>query len=134
MTRINAGIPVTELSREHLLAEHREIKRVCYRLRQRLLKNKFNDVPSPFHEVKPDGTVKFKELFWLDKGEYTYLRYLQIRDECCRRGYNVQSYADNWRVYSQKPEYWNDYVPTEEQVSLIRERIAERSKPKKNTR
>ena len=30
MTRINAGIPVVELSRAHLLAEHREIKRVCH--------------------------------------------------------------------------------------------------------
>ena len=28
MTRINAGIPVEKLSDQHLLAEHREIKRI----------------------------------------------------------------------------------------------------------
>jgi hypothetical protein len=122
MTRINIGIPVRELTRAHLLAEHREIKRVCYRLAQRLTKNKFDDIPASFYEIK-NGKIAFKELFWLDKGLYTYQRYLQIRDECSRRNYQIQSYADNWRIYAKKPEYWNDYVPTPEQVAMMRQRI-----------
>jgi hypothetical protein len=130
MTRVNAGIPVRELTRAHLLAEHREIKRVCHRLAQRLAKNKFDDIPTPFYEIKK-GKIAFKELFWLDKGLYTYKRYLQIRNECERRKYNIQSYADNWKIYAKKPEYWNDFKPTAEQVAMIRDRISERlNKPK----
>ena len=128
MTRINAGIPVGELTRAHLLAEHREIKRVCHRLAQRLTKNKFDDIPAPFYEIK-NGKIAFKELFWLDKGLYTYQRYLQIRDECSRRKYQIQNYADNWQIYAKKSEYWNDYVPTPEQVAMIRQRINDRLKP-----
>lgn len=30
MTRINCGIPPAELTREHLIAEHREIKNYLY--------------------------------------------------------------------------------------------------------
>lgn len=127
MTRINAGIPVSELSDKHLLAEHREIKRVCHRLKQRLETDKFSDIPTPFHVIKPNGVIAFKELFWLDKGKYTYFRYRQIYEECKKRGFNITNYADNWGVYSSKTEYWNDYEPTTEQVQMIRNRIAERS-------
>ena len=38
MTRINANIPVRNLTDQHLLAEHREIKRVCNRFKQRVAK------------------------------------------------------------------------------------------------
>ena len=34
MTRINSGIPVKSLTDEHLLAEHREIKRLPYYIRR----------------------------------------------------------------------------------------------------
>lgn len=128
MTRINAGIPVQDLSREHLLAEHREIKRICNRLKQRLANDKFSDIPVPFYEMK-NGKIAFKELFWLDKGSYTYKRYEQIYKECIRRGYNVQYYGGNWEIYYEKTDYWNDYEPTIEQVQMIKDRIAERLKP-----
>lgn len=135
MTRINAGIPVTELSKAHLLAEHREIKRICYRMSVRLKSDKFDDIPAPFYEVKPDGEIKFKELFWLDKGFYTYKRYNELYRECRRRGYDVDNYCGNWGIYYGKTEYWNDYTPTQEQVDMIRARINDRlANPKSKQR
>jgi hypothetical protein len=97
-------------------------------LRKRLDKNKFDDIPVPFYELK-NGKVALRELFWLDKGFYTYKRYNDLYNECKRREYNVTYYGGNWEVYSEKPEYWNDYEPTVEQVQMIRERIVERLKP-----
>ena len=55
MTRINVGIPPAELVNQHLLAEHREIKRIpnC------IAKGKYNmeDIPDKFKLGK--GHVKF---------------------------------------------------------------------------
>ena len=45
MTRINVDIPVKNLTDEHLLAEHREIKRVGNRFSTRAKLNKFDDIP-----------------------------------------------------------------------------------------
>lgn len=131
MTRINAGIPVSELTRQHLLAEHREIKRICNRLSERLKRGKFDDIPAPFHEIKPNGEIKFKELFWLDKGKYTFNRYNQIYNECLKRKYNVTYYGGNWEIYRKKLEYWNDYQPNQEQIAMIRQRINDRIKKNK---
>lgn len=128
MTRINCGISVSDLSREHLLAEHREIKRVCYRLRERLKTGKFEDIPTPFYVIKGEA-IAFKELFWLDKGAYTYKRYNEIYEECLRRKYKVKYYGGNWGIYEQKTEYWNDYEPTQDQIKMIEDRIVERLKP-----
>jgi deoxyribonuclease (pyrimidine dimer) len=129
MTRINCGIPVQSLSDKHLLAEHREIKRICFRLSVRLLQDKFNDIPADFSSTK-NGRVIFKELFWLDKGKYTLKRYKELHIECLQRGFNVTDFSKNWEIYKRKPEFFKDYQPTEEQISMIRERINERSKKK----
>ena len=126
MTRINCNIPVETLSDKHLIAEHREIKRICFRLKTRLQKNKFNDIPSPFSVIK-NGEIVFKELFWLDKGKFTFDRYIKIHKECLRRGFNVTDFSQNWEIYKSKPEYFNDYIPTEEQNTMILERIKMRS-------
>ena len=51
MTRINCGIPPAELTREHLIAEHREIKRVPNKIRKRLEEGKeinFKGQPEKF--------------------------------------------------------------------------------------
>lgn len=48
MTRINIGINPKQLTDQHLLAEAREIKRICNRFKQRLEKNKFDDIPEKF--------------------------------------------------------------------------------------
>ena len=64
MTRINVGIPPAELINQHLIAEHREIKRIpnC------IAKGKYNmdNIPRRFKLGK--GHVKF----FYDKLEYLF--------------------------------------------------------------
>jgi hypothetical protein len=126
MTRINSSIPVETLNDKHLMAEHREIKRVCFRLTERLKSNRFDDIPAPFYEMKK-GEIAFKELFWLDKGKFTFNRYQSLLKECRRRKFNMSDYSDNWKIYEQKPEFYNDYVPTDEQNQMIQQRINDRN-------
>ena len=131
MTRINANIPVETLTNKHLLAEHREIKRICFRLQYRLKTNNFKDIPSAFYTINKKGEIVFKELFWLDKGKFTLKRYKQIHQECIKRGFNVTDFSKNWEIYNKKPEFFNDYIPTDEQNLMISERIKERNSKSK---
>lgn len=116
MTRINAGIPVETLTDKHLLAEHREIKRIPNLIKKGLLSN--IDQPSKFTLGK--GHVKF----FYDKQLFLYKRYLQIHLECLKRNFNVSDYSNAWDDIPS--ELNNDYTPTEEAIFLLKERIKER--------
>lgn len=48
MTRINSAIPVKNLTDEHLLAEHREIKRLPYFLSKAIQSGSINNIPEKF--------------------------------------------------------------------------------------
>ncbi len=117
MTRINAGIPPAALTDQHLLAEHREIKR---------LPAVFAKNPNPRGIPKEftlgTGHVKF----FLDKGKYTLKRYKLIYAECIKRGFEISNYSLNWEVYKQHPKHHRDYKETSEAVELLMERITER--------
>lgn len=121
MTRINCGIPPAELTREHLIAEHREIKRVPNKIKKRLEEGK---------EINFDGQPeKFKlgtghEKFFYDKLLYLKKRYERIYEECIRRGYNMTYFGESWDDIPDK--YMNDYEPTDEDRRIVRERIKER--------
>jgi hypothetical protein len=117
MTRINASLNIKSLSDEHLLAEHREIKRICNRFKQRIANNNFSGIPLEFK------LGKGHELFFLDKGEFTLKRYNLIHDECLLRKFNVQNFANNWKIYYLYPKYFNDWIPTEKETGLIKQRI-----------
>lgn len=116
MTRINVSIPVKNLTDEHLLAEHREIKRL----------------PSMYKKKDVSKMVVISEfklgtghvLFFLDKGYYTKKRYIDIYNECLRRGFNITNYSCNWLVYSE--EHLRDWTPQEQDKALLIERISER--------
>lgn len=112
MTRVNVGFSPKNLTRQHLIAEHREIKRIP------------NQVKS--------GRVKVKHIpqfklgtghvhFFTDRLGYLKKRYLEVYNECIRRGYNVQNYASAWDGIPQ--ELMGDYEPTKEDKKLIKERI-----------
>lgn len=85
MTRINSAIHPRELPSKLLLAEHREIKRIP----NAIASGRFNmqDVPHDFTLGK--GHVKF----FYPRLTYLRDRYVQILDECKRRGYNVTDYT-----------------------------------------
>jgi hypothetical protein len=120
MTRINSAIHVSKLTDEHLLAEHREIKRICNRFELRQKINKFNDIPKEFTL----GTGH--EIFFIDKPVFTLNRYKSIYQECLKRNFNPTNYSNNWNVYRNSHFENNDYIPTQKDYDLLIQRISER--------
>jgi hypothetical protein len=122
MTRINVGIPPKQLVSKHLIAEHREIKRIpnC------ISKGKYNmdNVPSEFK--LGTGHVKF----FYNKLLYLKNRYISLYNECIKRGFNVQNYIGAWDDVPQ--ELMNDYKVKANDCRIIRQRINERTIKKKN--
>ena len=123
MTRINVGIPPTELVNQHLIAEHREIKRIpnC------IAKGKYNmdGIPDTFKLGK--GHVKF----FYDKLLYLKNRYWKLYIECIKRGFNVQN---NCSACDNVPqELMNNYQPTYIDRKIIQQRIIENDE-KRNKR
>lgn len=121
MTRINSAIPVKNLTDEHLLAEHREIKRLPYCLAVALESGSVKHIPEKFTLGK--GHV----LFFLNKMWFTYWRYCDINTECLVRGFYVDDYSENWDDWKDT-EYFEHpmYEPTEEERNLLIERITYR--------
>jgi hypothetical protein len=110
MTRINSAISVKSLSNEHLLVEHREIKRLPTLLKQS--KNiASKKIPNKF--CLGTGHVTF----FLDKMLFTLNRYKLLHKECLERGFIVTDYSSNWNDIPN--EYMNDYVPTNEEKQLL---------------
>lgn len=116
MTRINAGIPPKELTDKHLLAEHREIKRIP----NVIASGRFNMQGQPDEFTLGKGHVKF----FYDKCGYLLERYNQIYDECIRRGFSVTYYGGAWSNVPSK--YMGYYTPTKECIQLIKQRINEK--------
>ena len=122
MTRINVGILPKELSNKHLIAEHREIKRIpnC------IAKGKYNMEGIPDKFKLGIGHVKF----FYNKLLYHKNRYISLYNECIKRGFNVQNYIDAWDNIPQ--ELMNDYKATYKDRLIIQERIYARTVNKKN--
>ena len=122
MTRINVGIPPTELINQHLIAEHREIKRIpnC------IAKGKYNMEGIPNKFKLGTGHVKF----FYDKLLYLKKRYISLYNECLRRGFNVQNYISAWDNVPQK--LMNDYKVKANDCRIIRQRINDRKTNRKN--
>jgi deoxyribonuclease (pyrimidine dimer) len=116
MTRINVGIPPAELTGKHLIAEHREIKRIPNAIAKG--KYKLDGIPDKFTLGK--GHVKF----FYNKLLYLHFRYLDLYAECIKRGFNVTCY--NECFYNMPDELYNDYQPTKRDVEIIKQRIQER--------
>ena len=126
MTRINSGIFPRNLTDEHLLAEHREIKRLPAQYLLSVSSGSINKIPDKFCLGK--GHV----LFFVNKPFYTLARYKEIREECLNRGFNVSEYSENWKAYP--PDmYINNYFPNIEENILLVDRITQKilNSPKK---
>jgi len=116
MTRINAGIPPERLTNQHLIAEHREIKRVpnC------IAKGRYNLAGQPAEFTLGTGHVKF----FYSRCGYLLTRYQQLHAECLRRGFAVQDYSGAWQGVPDA--LMGEYHPTPQAVKLIEARINER--------
>lgn len=118
MTRINSAIAPKHLTDEHLLAEHREIKRLPYCLNKAISSGSIKHIPKTF--VLGRGHVTF----FLDKMGFISKRYDDIRKECIRRGFLVEDYSENFNNIGQL--YCKSYVPTKEEKELLIYRISDR--------
>ena len=122
MTRINVGIPPADLVNQHLIAEHREIKRIpnC------IAKGKYNMEGIPDKFKLGTGHVKF----FYNKLLYLKHRYIRLYWMCKRRGFNVQNYIGAWDNLPQ--ELMNDYKVKPNDIIIIKKRIDERRPKTKN--
>lgn len=118
MTRINSAISVKRLTDEMLLAEHREIKRLPSVLSKAIQCNSINNVPNKF--CLGTGHVKF----FLNKMLFIFNRYKAIKNECILRKFNITDYSSNFLNIDN--QYMNDYIPTNDEYNLLKERIMKR--------
>lgn len=117
MTRINCGIPPEKLSDKHLIAEHREIKRIP----NQISKGKYSLIGQPDKFKLGEGHVKF----FYDKLLFLKKRYESLYLECKKRGFNITYFGDAWKNVPK--DLMNDYIPTKKDISLVKQRIKERS-------
>lgn len=126
MTRINLESP-SLLCREHLTGEWYENPRIATNIIKAHGKVDLKSIPNTFtvrtnsNPRGGEGHMKFfyNKLTWLRQ------RYLSLIEEMRRRGYNP---SDNWKpeiFESQFHHLFNDWSPSESEISLSRTRIAE---------
>lgn len=123
MTRINVVNP-SELSREHLVAEYREIMRLPGNLKAWINRKtkppSFDEIPSEYK--LGTGHVKF----FYNKFLFLQKRFESLVLEMQARGYNP-NFTDS-SIFVVDNVYYNDYTPTEEAIEINRARIKERTK------
>jgi len=120
MTRINSAINPKNLTDEHLLAEHREIKRICNVFYKRNLIHDFSGIKNKF--TLGNGHV----LFFINKPVFTKRRYISIYNECLKRNFKIENYLKNWDVYNDSEFKENDYKTIYEEQLVLSIRIEER--------
>lgn len=116
MTRINVGIPPKQLTDKHLIAEHRELKRIP----NVVSRGRYNLKTAPNEFTLGKGHVSF---FYTRLG-YLRDRYIELYNECRARGFNVQSYISSWDGVP--TELMGPYTPTEKDIQIVSQRIKER--------
>lgn len=118
MTRVNLIDPV-ELYDQHLIAEYRELRLLTANLKRILSTEKGRDkrrIPSKF--TLNAGHV----LFFSDKGRYITNRYSRLQREMVDRGF-IPS-LPTLDVTAWPPGFFNDWTPSEDDMNIVRERIA----------
>ena len=122
MTRINV-VPPAELSRQHLLAEYRELPRIFGLVRRAQARGEQPNLSEVPRYTLGKGHVRFfyPRLAWL------MARYVVLKDEMKRRGYKVRDYPDNI-ADGIKHGWWQHWEITEEALTINRARIKERTR------
>lgn len=131
MTRINLIHP-RYLTREHLIAEYRELPRVFTLINAAHQKGKtIKDYKIPHHYVLGKGHVTF----FYNKAGYLIKRWVFLRREMMDRGFKVDfDYIQHVKEsYRQLPDwaFATKYTPSPEEVYLNMHRLVQRHfKPK----
>lgn len=124
MTRINL-VPVEELSDQHLIAEYHELPRV--------VKQKISIDGAPREYCLGKGHMKWARLHLL----FTLSRYYKLCWEMKERGFKVNYSDAEFSLFCLESEIareyrWEDYIPTEKDIKLSRDRLVEKIKQKPN--
>jgi len=122
MTRINC-VPVEELTDKHLGAEYRELPRLFGQIQKAIERGESpNDKRNPTEYKLGKGHTRFfyNKVSWLTK------RYLQLVQECIKRGRVVNYPNPPDLLNTITPEWWQTWEPTPEAMELNRQRIQER--------
>lgn len=118
MTRINL-VPVGELTDQHLLAEHREIKRIP----NLILSGKFSLEWQPKEFTLWTGHVKF----FYDKLFFLFERYSKLHLECIKRWFKVERYFSSFEFQKFLWKWlMKNYKPNEKDIEISRQRIQEK--------
>ena len=120
--RLNCGIPVENLSDEHLFAESRELK---------MLPSLYKRIGITKSKIPQKFTLgKGHMLFFYLKHNYTLSRYKLVLNECIKRGIKVKDESWRWEVYEGIKDNW---IEEGFEKELLIERIIEKTKssPKK---
>lgn len=123
MTRVNC-VPVEQLSREHLVAEYRELPRIFGMVRGMIERGvtdpKLADIPSSYRM----GTGHMK--FFTDKLGWCVQRQKLLVMEMQRRGYKPE-FTDPERLLDGIPEaFHGSWSPTSKDLEISWARIRER--------
>ena len=112
--RINAGIPVQNLSDEHLRAEEAEIA-MMPGFYNRVWKGK-SKIPIQF--TLGTGHISF----FMNKKTWTLERYKKLHEECIKRGFNgVKDKSNRWNTWNPKEDI--NYVPSNRDSLIVKKRI-----------
>ena len=119
MTRINL-VPPSELTDQHLIAEYREIFMVAGSLRRTLISNSgYNESKVPKKYTLNKGHV----YFFYNKGKYLHKRYLDLISEMKSRGFSPSEDRKFPKEIFIINNLYNNWVPDNNDLLLIRERI-----------
>ena len=119
MTRINVVPPAT-LSRQHLIAEYRELPRVFSLARKRYKAGQYYGGPDLY--TLGTGHV----LFFTTRLLFCLIRYQQLVDEMRLRGYNAKPVPLADLAHGISTNYFGNYKPTTAAIKINRQRIKER--------
>ncbi len=117
MTRINL-VNVKELYDQHLLSEHREIKRIPNVIKS--WKYKYEDIPNKY------VLWKWHVKFFYNKLKFLHKRYNLLYNECLNRKFKVENYEESF--LNLPDELYNDYYPLEEDIEINIKRLKEKYK------
>jgi len=124
MTRISSAIRAIELCDAHLIKERIEILRIPNMIKSGKAKINLSKIPKQFTLGK--GHV----IFFYDKISYLNKRYLELTNECISRGFEVTDFSDSFNGINSS--LWNDYIESDTDRLIVKERIVERLKGMKN--
>lgn len=119
MTRINV-VPVSELSRQHLQGEYKEITRVFTLARNAYARRARINAPTAYTMGK--GHV----LFFYRRIEYIARRYKELVGEMRARGYHPNPVPMDELLQGIPSSWMHDYTPNAEAVAINKQRIEER--------